>query len=57
MKYYNYSKEKGLINIGARENKFQKLQNSQNEMLRMTILPECAFSIHVKLDIYFLGLP
>ena len=43
--------------MGARENKFQKLQNSQSEILRMTILPECAFSIHVKFDIYFLGLP
>ena len=43
--------------MGARENKFQKLQNSQSEILPMTILPECAFSIHVKFDIYFLGLP
>ena len=43
--------------MGARENKLQKLQISLNEILRLPILPACVFSIAVKFEIYFLGLP
>ena len=41
--------------MGARENKLQK-SFSQNEILCMTILP-VFFSIPLKMEIYFLGLP
>ena len=43
--------------MGGPENKLQMLQISQNQILRMTILPECVFSIPVKFQIYFLALP
>ena len=43
--------------MGGHENKLQMLQISQNQILRMTILPEFVFSIPVKFEIYFLVLP
>ena len=43
--------------MGGPENKLQMLQISQNQILRMTILPECVLSIPVKFQIYFLALP
>ena len=43
--------------MGGPENKPQMLQISQNQILRMTILPECVFSTPVKFQIYFLALP
>ena len=43
--------------MGGQENKLQMLQISQNQILPMTILPECVFSIPVKFEIYFLTLP
>ena len=43
--------------MGGQENKLQMLQISQNQILRMTILLECVFSIPVKFEIYFLVLP
>ena len=38
--------------MGGQENKLQMLQISQNQILRMMILPECVFSIPVKFEIY-----
>ena len=43
--------------MGGQENKLQMLQISQNQILRMMILPECVFSIPVKFEIYFLVFP
>ena len=51
---WNNFKEKVLM--GAQENKLQKCF-SQNEILRMMIFLYVFFSIPLKFEIYFLGLP